>query len=74
MGSDIARSILVNQVLRRASGLEAHHRRQGLVADHDPLSGVLGQVPVLGHDHGNGLAGIVHFVLGQHVLSFPRAD
>ena len=48
--------------------LDADHRRQRLVADHDPLGGVLGQVAVLGHHHHDRLADVVHLVAGQRVL------
>jgi len=70
-GADVAGHVLVDEVLRGAGVVEPHDRREHLVVDLDPADRVLGDVAVVGDDEGDGLADVVHLVLGQGVLGAP---
>ena len=58
----------MDQVLGRPGGTDADDRRQRLVVDHDAVRGVLGEVAVGGHHHGDRLADVVDLPAGQGVL------
>ncbi len=65
--TDVVRDVLVDQVATRARRVDADHDGQLFVGHPDALGGVLGDVPVTGDHHDDGLADVVHLVLGQGV-------
>jgi hypothetical protein len=67
-GADVAGDVVVHEVGRSAGGLDADHRRQELVADPDPVDGVLGDVAVLGDHERDRLADVVDLVPGEREL------
>ena len=66
-GGDVARDIVVHQVVTVAGALDADDGRQEVVADPDPRADILGDIPVGGHHHDDGLADVVDLVLGKRV-------
>ena len=54
--------------VRLGGAREVGDDRQRLVLDADGAGGVLGDVAVLGHDHGDDLADVADLVLGERVL------
>ena len=64
----VARHVVVDQQVAVAGVLDAHHGRQHVVVDADPVDGVLGDVAVDRHDHRDRLADVVDLVAGQGVL------
>ena len=66
-GGDVVGDLGVHRRAGRAGGVHADDDRQLLVGDDDPVADVLGDVPVGGHDHDDGLADVVHLAVGQRV-------
>ena len=64
----VAGDVGVHEVGGGARGVDPDHGRQRLVVDPDPADDVLGDVPVDGHHHHDGLADVVDLVARQGVL------
>jgi hypothetical protein len=67
VAGDIARHVVVHEVLCGARRVHADHGGQRLVVHHDPLGRVLGEVPILRDHHDDRLARVVDVVGGQRV-------
>jgi hypothetical protein len=73
-GGDVVRDVGVHGHRRFAGGVDADDDGEFLVADDDPLGGVLGDVPVGRHHHDDRLADVVHLAVGQRVAGARRGQ
>ncbi len=68
---DVVGHAVVHHDVACGGALHPDHRRQRLEVDHDPVDDVLGDVPVDGDDHHDGLADVVDHV-GRERVTGPR--